>query len=175
MTRQVVLPGVVEAPHAVFSGDRRYRYYLSRPFVGEGRSICWIMLNPSTADEDHNDPTVRRCIGFATDYRFEDGGRCGYMHVLNLFAFRATDPHELKGEPDPIGPENDIWIEQQASSSDLVVCAWGAHGQYLGRGAQVKQRLLDRGIALWCLGCTSSGEPRHPLYVASYTPFQELR
>src|SRR5262249_40146014 len=106
---------------AVFSTDGRYRYLLTRR-VGPGRkSATFIMLNPSTADATADDPTIRKCIGFARRWR------CGVLRVVNLFAFRATDPDVLKAAADPVGPENRRWILRsiRRTNRQIVVCAWG--------------------------------------------------
>lgn len=113
------------------------------------------MLNPSTADDEQNDPTVARCIEF--------GKRWGYggLIVTNIFAFRATDPKRLYGLANPSGPDNDEHIVASAKESKLVVCAWGAHGKLLNRGEFVFD-LIDNPH---CLGTTKDGYPRHPLYM----------
>ena len=145
---------------AVFSPDRRYRYILRRT-VGLGLDAClFIMLNPSTADETQDDPTVRRCIGYARRWGF------GVMGVANIFALRSTDPRLLAHAGDPIGPDNDAWLVKSARYADTVVCAWVNWGQLLGRGEQVRTMLTDAGVGLQHLGLTGRGQPRHPLYLA---------
>lgn len=134
-----------------------YRYRLWRKW-GDGKSVCWIMLNPSTADGSKDDPTIRRCIGFAKDW-----GYAGIV-VVNLFAFRATNPQELREVSDPVGPENDNTIIEVAKSSQLVVAAWGVWGDILGREKRVVEMLRNRGVRLMCLCETKGGHPRHPLY-----------
>lgn len=152
---------------AVFSPDGRYRYTLYRflSVLDMDRQCVFVMLNPSTADDEVNDPTVRRCVGFARAWGF------GSLRVLNLFALRSTDPAALYTADDPVGPENDAYIESLCRRSDwggrelLVVCAWGNHGQLQGRGEAVRRLLLDVGADPHILEMTSVGQPRHPLYL----------
>lgn len=121
------------------------------------------MLNPSTADAEVLDPTVRRCLGFAHDWGF------GSIEVVNLFAFRATDPRDLLRAAAPVGAANDRAILDAASAADRVVVAWGAHGTHLGRGAEVAGRLADNSVQTLALATTKGGQPRHPLYVRADT------
>jgi hypothetical protein len=147
---------------ALFSPCRTWRYSLSREVArleGNG-AVAFIGLNPSTADETADDPTIRRCIGFARRWGF------ARLKVINLFAFRSTDPAALLAAPDPVGPENDSTILEGIRESDLVVCAWGAFPNS-GRAADV----LPLIAAPHCLGTTKNGSPRHPLYLrASIDP-----
>lgn len=115
------------------------------------------MLNPSTADAERNDPTIRRCIGFARDWGY-DG-----IEVVNLFAFRATRPADLKRASAPIGDRNDAYIRRAVQRCEQTVLAWGAAGVLLGRGRLVLHRLEER-PGVCCLGWTAGGQPRHPLY-----------
>lgn len=117
------------------------------------------MLNPSTADEVSNDATIVRCVRRARELGF------GRLMVTNLFAFRTTSPRLLWSEVDPVGTENDGTLLDVASASDLVVCAWGAHGTLRGRALSVTRALRDAGLALHALRLTAKGEPVHPLYV----------
>lgn len=121
------------------------------------------MLNPSSADYERDDPTIRRCMGLAR--REGHGG----IDVVNLFAFRTARPADLKRAVDPEGPQNRAVLAEAADAacrSGLpALCAWGAHGAWLGRGQAVTALLRSRGLALLCLGRTASGEPLHPLYV----------
>lgn len=144
---------------AVFSPDRVYRYELHRHW-DSGPLVAFIGLNPSTADETVNDPTIRRCIRFARDWGY------GGLVMLNLFAYRATDPRQLRTVADPIGPENDRHLIAATADCGLIVAAWGAGGGYLNRAAQVTELLP---WALQALGETASGEPRHPLYMPAAT------
>ena len=143
---------------AVFSDCGLYRLRLWRQWDAEGRSVNWIMLNPSTADADQDDPTVRRCIGYARSWGY------GGIVVTNLFAFRATDPAELRRTEDPVGFNNDVELIGVAGASDLVVAAWGNHGAYRGRAHRVRQLLERAGISVHCLATTKTGQPVHPLY-----------
>lgn len=114
-----------------------------------------IGLNPSTADEIQNDPTITRCISFAKSWGY--GGVC----VVNLFAFRATVPLDMMNAADPVGPANDIWLTDLAKAAGIVVAAWGNDGSYLGRSAAVKAMFSN----LHCIKLNKSGEPAHPLYL----------
>jgi hypothetical protein len=146
------------ASEAVYSDCEQYRYLLTRVW-GPGQKALFIMLNPSTATEVQNDPTVERCERRARALGF------GAFRVTNIFAFRATDPLVMRAERDPVGPGNDAAILASLGWADAVVCAWGNHGLHLGRGAQVEALLRNAGAALLHLGLTGQGQPRHPLYV----------
>lgn len=117
------------------------------------------MLNPSTADHFRNDPTVARC-----ETRARDMG-AGAFRVVNLFAFRATDPRDLRRADDPVGPGNDVTLRAAARWADMTICAWGAHGDHRGRAAKVLHLLRQTGRPLFTLGLTKGGAPRHPLYL----------
>jgi hypothetical protein len=143
---------------AVYSDCERYRYLLTRRW-GPGRKALFVMLNPSTATEMQNDPTVERC-----ERRARALG-CGAFRVTNIFAFRATDPKVMRAEVDPVGPANDAAILESLSWADMVLCAWGNHGLHLNRGADVAALLRKARVPLWHLGLTGQGQPRHPLYV----------
>lgn len=149
---------------AVISPCGAYRYRLSRVWDHHTLPLVWIMLNPSTADANVDDPTIRRCMAFSR----RDG--YGGIEVLNLFAFRATDPQNLKTAHDPIGPQNDRWIKEVLHPHHIVVAAWGTHGTYLGRGGKVLRDLRDAGLHVVCLG----SKPAHPLYIRGDQPFVEL-
>lgn len=141
---------------AFISPDKRFRYWLTRGTPG--RRLCFVMLNPSTADAEQDDPTIRRCLGYRDAWGFSE------LLVLNLYGFRATDPEELEARHYPPGPDNHNHWEELLPTADLVVCAWGANAQY----HQVKyfQRVTARlGVALYCLDVTAEGQPRHPLYL----------
>ncbi len=150
---------------ATFSADRTYRYALTRTWDSDLPDACFLMLNPSTADHQQMDPTVRRCAGFARSWG------AGGLIVLNAFALRSTDPKQLYIHPDPIGPHNDEVIRGHLSSPDLswVVAAWGHHARKIGgRHRQVAALLGGRALAL---RVTKDGDPGHPLYVpASAVP-----
>lgn len=150
--------------NAVISDCGKYRYVLTRQVGPGARTATFVMLNPSTADAAQDDPTIRRCSGFARQWD------CGRLVVLNLFAFRATDPKDLKRASDPVGPDNEAWFRRQmqslpAETRGPVVCGWGVHGDHLGQDQVALGWLDDLGITPVALGLTSYGFPKHPLYV----------
>ena len=142
---------------AQLSNDRQYRYALWRWWDRTKPYALFIGLNPSTADENVDDPTIRRCIRFAKDWGY------GGVYMVNLFALRATKPNDMLVHDDPVGAENDNWVEYLAINAGVIVCAWGRDGGYMGRDKQVK-KLLDQ-YELKCLKLTKHGHPWHPLYV----------
>ena len=144
---------------AVFSDCGRYRYLLTRRW-GDGPAATFVMLNQSTADAATDDPTIRRCIGFAKSWD------CGSLNVVNLFACRATNPRELLAATDPVGPRNDAFLHSYLPDG---VAAWGAHKLATARARGVV-RAFVRSSPLWCLGVTKDGHPRHPLYVKTDAP-----
>ncbi|MCL4221863.1 MAG: DUF1643 domain-containing protein [Phycisphaerales bacterium] len=144
---------------ASFDRTRVYRYSLFRRWSPGPRIACFCLLNPSTADARRNDPTVRRCIGYAMDWDFDA------LEVVNIFAFRSTDPAALAEHPDPVGPGNDRAIVRAVRRAELVVLGWGAHGRLLDRGRSVI-RLISDHCQPYTLGLTLTGQPRHPLYLA---------
>ena len=151
---------------AVFSPCMVYRYALSRTWDGSMGKLVVIGLNPSTADQDANDPTIER---------IERRSRaCGYggLVMLNLFALRATDPCVMFDAVDPVGKVNDEVIERAVVDRD-VLCAWGVHGSHRGRDAQV-MKLIRGTCRTLCLGTTKGGAPRHPLYVAYSVALREF-
>ena len=134
---------------AKFSADRRYRFQLDRWTGFSDRRVMFIMLNPSTADETKDDPTIRRCIRFAHSWGF------GLLSVVNLSPLRATDPHALinaGSEPDEIWKRNIDTIVEIAGASELRVAAWGVHGKHCGRDQAALRALEDAGYPLHCLG-----------------------
>jgi hypothetical protein len=143
---------------ALFDETGAYRYRLWRVWEGHLPRAAFVLLNPSTADAERNDPTIRRCIGFARAWGF------GGVEVVNLFAFRVTLPADLKRSADPVGPDNDRHLHEVLRGAGCVVCGWGCHGSLLGRAAAVRAAGLLPAAAL-CFGLTQGGEPRHPLYV----------
>lgn len=147
------------AKGATLSACGLYRYQLWRRWDSALPAVNWIMLNPSTADASEDDPTIRRCVGFAKAWGY------GGIVVTNLFAFRATDPRDMKKAADPVGPENDDAIVATAAGAGLVVCAWGAHGVHLGRSGEVLAMLFCGSVKTTALKLTSAGEPCHPLYL----------
>ncbi len=145
---------------AVFSPCRRYRYRLWRVWGQRRRqrTLCMVMLNPSTADEHRNDPTVERCCRRARMWGYDR------IEVVNIFALRSTDPKGLYGVEDPVGRDNDQAILEAARHADLTVAAWGNHGRLGGRGDEVLALLREAGVAPHALDVSKAGEPVHPLY-----------
>jgi hypothetical protein len=144
---------------AVYSECEAYRYLLTRVWAPGPRAL-FVMLNPSTATEVQNDPTVERCERRARALGF------GAFRVTNIFAYRATDPRVMRAVADPVGPANDAAILDSVPWADAVVCAWGNHGLHLGRGPAVEAMLRAAGAQLHHLGLTGQGQPTHPLYVS---------
>ncbi|PTX02485.1 DUF1643 domain-containing protein [Pararhodobacter aggregans] len=144
---------------AVYSPCEAYRYTLTRTWDPAGRKVLFVMLNPSTATEVQNDPTVERCERRARALGF------GAFRVCNIFAYRATDPKVMRAQADPVGPGNDAAIADSALWADAVVCAWGTHGAHLNRGAAVEAVLRATGKPLSHLGLSKDGHPKHPLYI----------
>lgn len=140
---------------ADLSSCRTYRYALWRIWGGTAGYAMFVGLNPSTADETEDDPTIRRCIAFARSWGYS--GLC----MTNLFAFRATQPADMRAAADPVGPDNDDWLRDAGSAAAVVVAAWGCHGVHQGRDAIVRA-LLPR---LHYLRLTKDGHPGHPLYL----------
>lgn len=156
---------------AVFDLTRTYRFVLRRE-VDDGDwnappeerdRVTFIMLNPSTADETEDDPTIRRCLGFACAWRYMR------ISVVNLFAYRTPSPRALlaasRSGVDIVGPENDHNIAGEVSRSQLVVCAWGTNGLAVERGREVRELLEGCGVTLHYLRLTKHGHPSHPLYL----------
>jgi hypothetical protein len=155
--------------NAILSTDQRYRYFLER-IIGPGPVATFVMLNPSTADAEVDDPTIRKCIGFCKQWA------CGRLHVINLFALRTSKPAEIRKALDPVGPENyaqfvhAILGPRRSSEPRLqagpLVCAWGVLGGFMGRDREVIDWLWNLSPTKpTCLGLTKDGHPRHPLYV----------
>lgn len=155
---------------AIISPCGLYRYRLERELGGPGGPVVFIMLNPSTADANQDDPTIRRCIGFGKAW---DRSR---LIVGNLFAYRSTDPKVLKKVPDPIGPDNDQYLfDMCLKPHTLVVLAYGAGGDYRDRGVQVRYNLKVRGATCHYLKLTQVGHPQHPLYLPGNLVPQEIK
>jgi hypothetical protein len=153
---------------AEFSPCGKYRYTLTRAWhmpEYPGRTVVFCMLNPSTADATKLDPTLTRCVSFARKLKFQR------MVVVNIFAFRSTDPKELyKWDPLHVtGPGNDRAIMQACRSAGQVICGWGTHGDYGNRDREVLELLKKASVVPYCLGVTTAGHPRHPLYLAGDT------
>jgi hypothetical protein len=151
---------------ALFDPTFTYRYLLRRTWDVRLPLAVFVMLNPSTADAERDDPTIRRCIGLTRAWGF------GRLEVVNLFGYRTPHPTVLAAAADPVGPENDVHVLQAAARGDLVVAAWGNAGAILQRGALMLPHLVSAArLPLQCLGQTRTGHPRHPLYVpAASTP-----
>ncbi|EYS89479.1 hypothetical protein CF68_33090 [Cupriavidus sp. SK-4] len=145
---------------AVISDCGAFRYHLERRW-GPAKPMLFVMLNPSTADASEDDPTIRKCVGFAERHGSES------VEVVNLFAFRATDPRELKRAGYPVGPDNHRHIRLAAASvarrGGLAVCAWGANGRGLGAVQVVTELLRQGGLPLHALFQLADGTPAHPL------------
>lgn len=149
---------------AVYSDCEKYRYSLTRIWDAAGARALFVMLNPSTATEVQNDPTVERCERRARALGF------GGFRVTNIFAWRDTDPKNMRAAHDPVGPENNDTIRQSALSwvrdtNDQIICAWGAHGDHLGQGFAIQSLLRKCDKPLYSLGMTKQGHPKHPLYI----------
>ena len=140
---------------ATFSLCKKYRYTLFRKWRDGDKYAVFVGLNPSTADETKDDPTVRRCINFCKDWGY------GSMYMMNLFAFRATDPKVMKAQADPVGPENETWLNKITWDANITIAAWGVHGTHMNRD-QVSLPWLHN---LYYLDKTKAGDPRHPLYL----------
>ena len=147
---------------ARFSPCGRYRYNLLRNWDGKKGHVLFIGLNPSTADHKTDDPTIRRCVGFAKLWGY------GSMEIVNLFAYKATYPKDLFAADNPIGPRNNYWINKAYTRSDNTIACWGSLGNYQQRAANVMKRLGK----LQCLQINKGNEPAHPLYLrANLKPF----
>ncbi len=150
--------------NAKFDPSGRYRYWLGRCWDQALPAVGFVMLNPSTADATVNDPTIRRCLGFAQQWGF------GSLVVTNLFAYRATRPVDLWAASDPVGEKTDRHLVQMAQQVDQIVVAWGNHGGRGDRAQQVSHLLNPTGTrVLYCLGLTRCQQPRHPLYLPQTT------
>jgi hypothetical protein len=144
----------------VLSADRVYRYSLWREWIGGEGYAMFIGLNPSTADETVDDPTIRRCVAYAKAWRY------GALCMTNLFAFRATDPNVMARAVDPVGPENDAMLLAVANGAGVRIAAWGAH---VAQGV-LARRCRDTTVksimpAMHVLKLTKDGHPAHPLYL----------
>lgn len=147
----------------VFSQDRVYRYTLWRewplPLIesAQGGYVMFIGLNPSTADETKDDPTIRKCVHYAKAWGY------GALCMTNLFAYRATDPRKMKKHPTPVGADNDKWLKESARKAALIVAAWGRDGAHMKRDLAVEKLISN----LQCLGQNGDGTPKHPLYLSN--------
>ncbi len=148
---------------ALYSPCGIYRYALTREWDKSGKRLLFIMLNPSKATELKNDPTIERCERRARALGF------GSFRACNLFAFRATDPRDLKKANDPIGPDNLSQLMEAARWADVILCAWGTHGAHMGLGPAMAALLRAEGFNLYHLGLSKDGHPKHPLYIGYAT------
>lgn len=144
---------------AQFSSCNKYRYKLWRRWA-DGPSVAFLMLNPSTADAFRNDPTVERCHRRAVDMGFSA------LEVINIFAFRATDPKDLKKAKKPVGPLNNDIIIETICSADMTICSWGSHGSHQNRDQEIRLLIKQSKISPHILALTKFDQPRHPLYVS---------
>lgn len=151
---------------AVLSECERYRYLLRRTWDQGGMRALLIMLNPSTADARQDDPTIRSCVRLLAGFGY------GSMEVVNIFAFRATDPRELLQQADPVGPRNHECIEAAILRCDVAICAWGAFPPARQFAVEPLNLIRARRPAAYCFGKTKDGSPKHPLYIKSGTPLQ---
>lgn len=149
--------GLFDRRLAIFSPCRKYRYLLESVWDGDAGIVTFVMLNPSTADETNEDPTNTRCR------RYVEAWGLGGLRFVNLFAYRAVDPRDMKAAQDPIGPGNDEAIVTACLGAKMIVCAWGSHGQHLSREATVTELLRE--FPLHVLRLNRGGSPTHPLYL----------
>lgn len=146
----------IQYSKARFSKNKCHRYFLERCWNKKKPALMIIGLNPSTADAINNDPTVARCINFGKTWGY------GRIYMMNIFAYRATNPIIMKAAKNPIGKENDKWLVRVAARSDMILAAWGNHGFYLDRDIQIITLLKK--YKLFCLDKNVTGCPKHPLY-----------
>lgn len=146
---------------ASFSEDRLYRYTLWRVRLGldalRTPYVAFIGLNPSIADETIDDPTIRRCVGFAESFGYES------MCMVNLFAYRATDPKHMMLSKNPVGPNSEFYLRLVLEGAGLIIAAWGNGGAHLDRGNEVRRKFSD--LEFNYLKLTKAGQPAHPLYL----------
>jgi hypothetical protein len=153
---------------ALISKDGAYRDLLLRHLPGNGDTLVFCMLNPSTADHNADDPTIRRCMGFA----MREGARS--LAVINLYALRATNPTDLWKHPNPVGPYNDTTILDVSRKYGRVICAWGTNAKP-ARVRAVMHAFKFYNVETLCLGTNAGGSPKHPLYIKSDQPFLPFR
>ena len=157
---------------AQISECEAYRYLLTRVWDAALPSLTFMMLNPSTADASEADPTINRCIGFAKRDGF------GGIRVINVYAYRSPNPHELRKVSDPIGPENSKWLENEleyvAKNKGLIVCAWGAKDFATKAAQNFLITAKEKGVDLKSLGFSKYGHPLHPLYLKANTSFVSM-
>lgn len=142
---------------ATLSDCGKYRYSLKREWDKDKPFVLFICLNPSTADDKNDDPTLIRCINYAKRWGY------GGVRMANLFAYRATKPQDMLSSKDPTGVDNDKWLRKLSKGAGLVVAAWGNYGKHMGRSDKIRQKFSN----LYYLKLNASGEPSHPLYLKS--------
>jgi hypothetical protein len=146
---------------ADISKDGRYRYWLSRRLSMGERTVVFVGLNPSTADAEQDDPTIRRCVGFARLWGFD------WLLMGNLYAYRSTDPQVLLRIDHPLGPMNQDALKWMTQRAELVVAAWG-RCRLTPDADTISRSILALGHTR-CLGRNKDGSPKHPLYVPAAT------
>jgi hypothetical protein len=146
------------------SPDGKYSYFYSYSWDSTKENLLWICINPSIVVPERRNATVRRIVDFT--FRWNYGG----FAIVNLFAYRTTSPQKLLKIKDPIGPDNDSWIDEYLKKYENVVCAWGNHGSHLGRGEEILKRVSNAK----CFGYTKSKNPLHPLRIPHYTHLIEI-
>ncbi|KZL48024.1 hypothetical protein A2T98_20395 [Nodularia spumigena CENA596] len=152
--------------YAEIDSTKKYRYLLGRKWDENLPQVTFVMLNPSTADDQKDDRTLTRCITFAKSWGY------GSLEVVNLFAYRATDPDKLFQINDPVGSENNTWIQLAINRADLIIVAWGGnkYPTLKNRNAEVLSLISSLGKTLYSLGkLTADGHPRHPVRLSSST------
>ena len=150
---------------ATYSPGGFYRYALTRTWDKAAPRVAFVMLNPSTATERADDPTILRCR------RRSEAAGFGSVRIVNLFALRQTRPADLLAASNPVGEANDATLRDAARWADAILAAWGAHGAHMGRAGEIEEMLRNAERPLFHLGLTRKGQPRHPLYVAYSAPF----
>ncbi len=153
----------------IFSPCRKYRYRLLHEWsdmFSTPRAIMWIGLNPSTADEEKLDPTLKRIRGFSRAWGYDR------FIMANAFAYRATKPPDMLKQKDPVGPENDRILLECAAEVDKIVVVWGNDGSRFGRDRQVMDLLKKSRKKIFCLGRNDDGSPCHPLYLPGTTALE---
>jgi hypothetical protein len=159
--QQSLFPDLAPVAEAGAVIMENYRYTLWRVWDESLPRVTFIGLNPSTANERQDDATLRRCVSFARSWA------CGSVEVVNVYAFRSTNPAILTQVADPVGPENTVYLQQAIARAQMIICAWGAHKIIGYRDIEVLSLLVGKDV--YCLGCTKEGMPRHPLYVPANT------
>lgn len=154
---------------AVISDCGKYRYLLRRAWDHDRQRALFVMLNPSTADAEVDDATIRSCIRLSKSWGY------GSFEVVNLFGFRSTDPEAMGEAEDPIGPRNDQVAIAAIARCDTAICAWGAHWMAEPRAPAMVRLIKAQNPLAYCLGTTKSGAPKHPLYIKSGAPLIAYR